>query len=173
MLTLRLLPPVARLAERRAARSRGLPGALAGWQFSRRPMRGAGPVLLLVLAVALGMLAIGQASSWERSQDDQADFRAGAPVRVLSAGESGFGRTQEYAAVPGVRAAAPAVRTSVPLSGGRTATVLALFFLRTRRTPCCCVRTWRRRRCARSRPGWRRRARWPACACRRAPRVWR
>ena len=126
VLTLRLLPPVARLAERRAARSRGLPGALAGWQFSRRPMRGAGPVLLLVLAVALGMLAIGQASSWERSQDDQADFRAGAPVRVLSAGESGFGRTQEYAAVPGVRAAAPAVRTSVPLSGGRTATVLAL-----------------------------------------------
>ncbi|GGV56983.1 hypothetical protein GCM10010294_03200 [Streptomyces griseoloalbus] len=126
VLTLRLLPPVARLAERRAAASRGLPGALAGWQFSRRPMRGAGPVLLLVLAVALGMLAIGQGSSWERSQDDQADFRAGAPVRVLAAGEDGFGRTQAYAAVPGVRRAAPAVRTTVPLSGGRTATVLAL-----------------------------------------------
>ncbi|MFI9819121.1 FtsX-like permease family protein [Streptomyces sp. NPDC052013] len=126
VLTLRLLPPVARLAERRAADSRGLPGALAGWQFSRRPMRGAGPVLLLVLAVALGMLAIGQGSSWERSQDDQADFRAGAQVRVLAAGDSEPGRTAAYAAVPGVRTAAAAYRTAVPLSGNRSATVLAL-----------------------------------------------
>lgn len=126
VLTLRLLPPVARLAERRAARGRGLPGALAGWQVSRRPMRGAGPVLLLVLAVALGMLAIGQGSSWERSQNDQADFRAGAQVRVLGAGDGEPGTTGAYAAVPGVRAAAPAHRTTVPLSGNRTATVLAL-----------------------------------------------
>ncbi|CAL9561039.1 hypothetical protein SUDANB126_04639 [Streptomyces sp. enrichment culture] len=126
VLTLRLLPPVARLAERRAAAGRGLPGAMAGWRFSRRPMRGAGPVLLLVLAVALGVLAIGQGSSWERSQDDQADFRAGARVRVTAAGEVEFGRTQAYAAVPGVRRAAPAVRTTVPLAGGRTGTVLAL-----------------------------------------------
>lgn len=126
VLTLRLLPPLARLAERGAARGRGLPGALAGWQFSRRPMRGAGPVLLLVLAVALGMLAIGQGSSWQRSQDDQADFRAGAQVRVLGAGESEPGRTRAYAAVPGVETAAPAYRASVPLSGNRTATVLAL-----------------------------------------------
>ncbi|MFB9352840.1 FtsX-like permease family protein [Streptomyces heliomycini] len=126
VLTLRLLPPVARLAERRAVRGRGLPGALAGWQLGRRPARGAGPALLLVLAVALGALAIGQGSSWERSQDDQADFRAGAPVRVLAAGEAGLGRTQAYAAVPGVSAAAPAYRAPVTLSGNRTATVLAL-----------------------------------------------
>ncbi|MEV5434857.1 ABC transporter permease [Streptomyces sp. NPDC052682] len=126
VLTLRLLPPVARLAERRAAGSRGLPGALAGWQFSRRPMRGAGPVLLLVLAVALGMLAIGQGASWDRSQGDQADFRAGVPVRVLAAGDGELGRTQAYAGVPGVTRAAPAFRTTVPLSGDRTATVLAL-----------------------------------------------
>ncbi|MEU6526647.1 ABC transporter permease [Streptomyces sp. NPDC046924] len=126
VLTLRLLPPLARLAERRAARGRGLPGALAGWQFSRRPMRGAGPVLLLVLAVALGMLAIGQGSSWQRSQDDRADFRAGAQVRVLGAGKSEPGSTGAYAAVPGVEAVAPAYRASVPLSGDRTATVLAL-----------------------------------------------
>jgi len=126
VLTLRLLPPVARLAERRAAGSRGLPGALAGWQFSRRPMRGAGPVLLLVLAVALGMLAIGQGSSWDRSQSDQADFRAGADVRLLAAGDSEPGRTETYGAVPGVRSVAPAHRTEVPLSGNRTATVLAL-----------------------------------------------
>ncbi|CAL9445101.1 hypothetical protein SUDANB21_02326 [Streptomyces sp. enrichment culture] len=126
VLTLRLLPLPARLAERRAARSRGLPGALAGWQLSRRPMRGAGPVLLLVLAVALGMLAVGQGSSWERSQDDQADFKAGTQVRVLSNGTEGPGRGASYAAVPGVRSASPASRTTVSLSGGRQATVLAL-----------------------------------------------
>ncbi len=126
VLTLRLLPPLARLAERRATGGRGLTAALAAWRLSRRPMRGAGPVLLLVLAVALGVLAVGQGASWERSQDDQADFRAGAPVRVLAAGSVGPGRTEEYAAVPGVREVAPAARAQLPLSGDRTATVLAL-----------------------------------------------
>ncbi|MFD3310120.1 FtsX-like permease family protein [Streptomyces sp. NPDC058694] len=126
VLTLRLLPPVARLAERRAASGRGLPTALAGWQFSRRPMRGAGPVLLLVLAIAMGMLAIGQGASWDGSQDDQADFRAGTSVRVTGAGESGLGQAGIYSAVDGVSGTAPAVRTTLPLSGNRTATVLAL-----------------------------------------------
>ncbi|MEU2443128.1 ABC transporter permease [Streptomyces althioticus] len=126
VLTLRLLPLPARLAELRASRSRGLSGALAGWQLARRPMRGAGPVLLLVLAVALGMLAVGQGSSWERSQDDQADFRAGAQLRVLSNGTEGPGRGAAHAAVPGVRSASPASRTTVSLSAGRQATVLAL-----------------------------------------------
>ncbi|MFI7384705.1 FtsX-like permease family protein [Streptomyces sp. NPDC049813] len=125
VLTLRLLPPVARLAERRAARGRGLTAALAGWQFGRRPMRGAGPVLLLVLAVAMGMLAIGQGASWDRSQEDQADFRAGAPVRVVAT-EPGMDQVARYARTPGVRDAAPGYRLPVPLGGGRTATVLAL-----------------------------------------------
>ncbi|MFE5028094.1 FtsX-like permease family protein [Streptomyces sp. NPDC056656] len=125
VLTLRLLPPAAKLAERRAAGGRGLPAALAGWQFSRRPLRGAGPVLLLVLAVAMGMLAIGQGASWNRSQEDQADFRAGASLRVLAPG-GGLGQAGVYAAAPGVRDAAPAVRATMPLSGGREATLLAL-----------------------------------------------
>ncbi|MEV6695636.1 FtsX-like permease family protein [Streptomyces sp. NPDC051453] len=125
VLTLRLLPPAAKLAERRAAGGRGLPSALAGWQLSRRPLRGAGPVLLLVLAVAMGMLAIGQGASWNRSQEDQADFRAGASIRVL-AEVGGLGRAGVYAAAPGVRDAAPAVRATMPLTGSREATVLAL-----------------------------------------------
>ncbi|MER8235659.1 ABC transporter permease [Streptomyces sp. NPDC094049] len=125
VLTLRLLPPAAKLAERRAAGGRGLSAALAGWQFSRRPLRGAGPVLLLVLAVAMGMLAIGQSNSWERSQRDQADFRVGAAVRVLSAGPGEPTQTEQLGRVPGVRAVAPVHRTSMDLSG-RTATILAL-----------------------------------------------
>ncbi|MER5180777.1 FtsX-like permease family protein [Streptomyces sp. NPDC002896] len=126
VLTLRLLPLAARLAERRAAGGRGLPAALAGWQFSRRPLRGAGPVLLLVLAVAAGMPAIGQSASWSRSQGDQADFGTGASVRVLDSRPGGPGQTGLYATLPGVRDAAPAHRTTTDLSGGRTATVLAL-----------------------------------------------
>ncbi|MFD9562259.1 FtsX-like permease family protein [Streptomyces sp. NPDC059994] len=126
VLTLRLLPPAAKLAERRAAGGRGLPAALAGWQFSRRPLRGAGPVLLLVLAVAMGMLAIGQSASWDRSQEDQADFRAGTSVRVFGSSLSGFGQAGSYDTVPGVRAVAPAARSSVELSGGRSGTLLAL-----------------------------------------------
>ncbi|GGW84591.1 FtsX-like permease family protein [Streptomyces lomondensis] len=126
VLTLRLLPLAARLAERRSARGRGLPAALAGWQFSRRPLRGAGPVLLLVIAVATGMLAIGHGASWDRSQDDQADFRTGASVRVLDHRPGSPGQTGLYTALPGARDAAPAHRAALGLSGGREATVLAL-----------------------------------------------
>ncbi|WP_415950422.1 FtsX-like permease family protein [Streptomyces sp. KLOTTS4A1] len=126
VLTLRLLPPAAKLGERRAAKGRGLPGALAGWQLSRRPLRGAGPVLLLVLAVAMGMLAIGHSSSWDRSQEDQADFRTGTQVRVQGGRISGPEQSSVYASVPGVRAAAPAVRTTMELPGRQTADLLAL-----------------------------------------------
>ncbi|MEV0776764.1 ABC transporter permease [Streptomyces sp. NPDC050428] len=126
VLTLRLLPPVARLAERRAAGGAGLSSALAGWQFSRRPLRGAGPVLLLVLAVAMGMLAIGQSASWDRSQEDQADFRTGASLRVLANRPGDPGQAGIYAALPGVRGAAPAFRATSELSADRKATVLAL-----------------------------------------------
>ncbi|MFB6978912.1 FtsX-like permease family protein [Streptomyces scopuliridis] len=126
VLTLRLLPPAARLAERRAAGGRGLTAALAGWHFSRGTVRGAGPVLLLVLAVAMGMLAIGQSASWDRSQRDQADFATGASVRVLDNRPAGPGQAGLYASLPGVRQAAPAHRTVTDLSGGRKATVLAL-----------------------------------------------
>ncbi|MEU9853471.1 ABC transporter permease [Streptomyces sp. NPDC047974] len=124
VLTLRLLPPAAKLAERRAARGRGLSAALAGWQFSRRPLRGAGPVLLLVLAVAMGMLAIGQSRSWERSQHDQADFRAGTALRVLGVGPGDPTRSARLARVPGVREVAPVHRSGMDVAG-RNATVLA------------------------------------------------
>ncbi|MFH8471733.1 FtsX-like permease family protein [Streptomyces sp. NPDC018000] len=126
VLTLRLLPPAARLAERGASGGRGLIAALAGWQFSRRPLRHAGPVLLLILAVAMGMLAIGQGASWDRSQDDQADFRAGASLRVLASADDDPEEAGRYARLSGVREAAPAFRTTTELTGQRTAEVLAL-----------------------------------------------
>ncbi|MEU7024631.1 ABC transporter permease [Streptomyces sp. NPDC046203] len=125
VLTLRLLPPAAKLAERRAAGGRGLPAALAGWQFSRRPLRGAGPVLLLVLAIAMGMLAIGQSDTWNRSQRDQADFKAGVPVRGIGAGPGELADTDRLAAVDGVRGVASVHRGSTDLNG-KQATILAV-----------------------------------------------
>ncbi len=83
-------------------------------------------MLLLVIAVASGMLAIGHGASWDRSQDDQADFRTGAAVRVLDHRPGSPGQTGLYAALPGARDAAPAHRTTLALSGDREATVLAL-----------------------------------------------
>ncbi|UJB42058.1 ABC transporter permease [Streptomyces sp. A1-5] len=126
VLTLRLLPPAAGLAERAAARGRGLAAALAGWQISRRQLRGTGPVLLLVLATALGMLAIGQRASWDRSQDDQADFRAAGPVRVLDGRTPQSGQGDGYAAVPGVAAALPVGYSTLDLPDGHAGSLLAL-----------------------------------------------
>ncbi|MEU9578664.1 FtsX-like permease family protein [Streptomyces chilikensis] len=126
VLTLRLLPPLARLAERLAARGRGPVTALAAWQIARRPGRAAAPVLLLAPAVALGMLAIGQHASSQRSQDDRADFRAGTQIRVTAPSAAAPGTAEALAGVEGVRSVAPAARGALPMSGDRTATVLAL-----------------------------------------------
>ncbi|WP_377273625.1 hypothetical protein [Peterkaempfera sp. SMS 1(5)a] len=126
VLTLRLLPPAAHLAERLTARLRGLPGALAGWEVSRRPQQAAGPVLVLALASAIGTLAVGQGASWERSQRDQAAFDTGGDVRVAGSDTPGFGQGGLYAALPGVTRAVPVARTSLPLGADRIGELLAL-----------------------------------------------
>lgn len=126
VLVLRLLPLAARLGERRAARGSGLSLALAGWQLSRRPRRGAGAVLLLVLAVAMGMFAIGQGASWDRSQHDQADFTVGADLRVTGAITPPFGQAGVYKHVPGIATAAPAARSQMSLAEERVASILMI-----------------------------------------------
>ena len=82
VLMLRLLPAVARIGDRAAARGRDLTAAVAAWQISRRPVRQAGPVLLAVLAVATSFIAVAEWTSWQRSVQDQASFTTGADLRV-------------------------------------------------------------------------------------------
>jgi ABC-type antimicrobial peptide transport system permease subunit len=94
MVTLRLLPMAARATDRLSARGKGLIGSLAGWQFSRQPLRQGGAALLIVMAVATGTLALAQHASWDQSASDQAAFAAGGDVRVdvplqLTAGQAG------------------------------------------------------------------------------------
>lgn len=82
LLCLRLLPLLAGLGDRLAARGRRMGSALAVWQISRRPRHHAGPALLIVLAVAGGTFALCQHATRQRSLGDQSDYTAGAQVRL-------------------------------------------------------------------------------------------
>lgn len=126
LFVLRLLPFAARLGGRLAARGRGLGPALVGWQFARRPGRATGPVLLLVLAVATGVLALGQHSAWSASQRDQADFATAGGLRITGSGLAAMGQGGRYAALPGGEQLIPVVQADQSLPGGGTARVLAL-----------------------------------------------
>ena len=107
VVTLRLLPPAARAIDRLAGRGRKLTGSLAGWQFSRQPLRQGGAALLIVMAVATGTLALAQHDSWTRSAADQAADSAGADVRADLAIPVAPAATAALTRVPGVRAATP------------------------------------------------------------------
>jgi hypothetical protein len=121
VLTLRLLPAAARVADRLAASGRRLTAALAGWQFSRQPLRQGGAALLLVMAVATGTLALAQHDSWTRSADDQAAFTAGADVRVDLASPLGPGDTTTITRASGVQAAMAVASTQQALPSEVTA----------------------------------------------------
>jgi FtsX-like permease family len=100
---LRLLPAAARAGDKLAARGRKLTASMAGWQFSRQPLRQGGAALLLVMAVATGTLALAQHQSWSRSADDQAAFTTGADLRVDLAAPLPAGDTSIITHAAGVR----------------------------------------------------------------------
>jgi hypothetical protein len=123
LLCLRLLPLLAGLGDRLAARGRRMGSALAVWQISRRPRHHAGPALLIVLAVAGGTFALGQHATRQQSIGDQAEYTAGAQVRLDIEGSS------FASAVSGAVAADRSVRTATPViqtSGYNGSAVLAM-----------------------------------------------
>jgi hypothetical protein len=105
LLTLRLLPAAARAVDRVSAAGRGLTSALAGWQFSRQPLRQGGAALLLVMAVGTGTLALAQHQSWMRSGADQAAYVTGGDAQVNLAAPLPAGATTSITGAAGVRAA--------------------------------------------------------------------
>ena len=119
---IRLLPAVARAGERLASRGRRLTAALAFWRISRRPLRQAGPALLVVLGVATGTLALSQHQSWSRSAWDQADFGAGAQLRIDAQEPVSLGQAAAIAAAARGRPAMPAAS----VAQGTGADVIAL-----------------------------------------------
>ena len=82
VVALRLIPLLARLAERWFTPRRDAVGALSAWQLARRPGRYTRPALLLILALGIGLFTLAFTSTWQRSQTDQADYQIGADVRV-------------------------------------------------------------------------------------------
>jgi hypothetical protein len=88
-----------------SAAGRGLTSALAGWQFSRQPLRQGGAALLLVMAVGTGTLALAQHQSWTRSAADQAAYVTGGDAQVNLASPVPAGATTSITGAAGVRAA--------------------------------------------------------------------
>jgi ABC-type antimicrobial peptide transport system permease subunit len=107
VVTLRLLPAVAKAGDRLAGRGRRLTASLAGWQVSRQPLRQGGAALLLVMAVATGTLALAQHTSWIRSAADQGSFDAGADARVDTPSPLTPGATRTLTNAAGIRHAMP------------------------------------------------------------------
>ena len=70
-----------RLAERLARNSRGLVLPLAMFEAARGP-RAVAAALLLALAAAAGTFGLALGSTWERSQQEQADVRVGTDLTV-------------------------------------------------------------------------------------------
>ncbi|MFJ9696981.1 FtsX-like permease family protein [Kitasatospora sp. NPDC101183] len=119
LVVLRLLPFAARLGARMAARGRGLGPAMVGWQLARRPARATGPVLLLVMAVATGVLALGQGATWSASQRDQAAFDTLGGLRISGSQSAVIGQGGRYAALPGGDRIVPAVLEDQALPSGK------------------------------------------------------
>jgi hypothetical protein len=105
VVTLRLLPAAARAVDQVSAAGRGLTSAMAGWQFSRQPLRQGGAALLLVMAVATGTLALAQHQSWTRSATDQAAYVTGGDALVNLAAPLPAGASTSVSGAAGVRAA--------------------------------------------------------------------
>jgi hypothetical protein len=130
-LSLRAVPLVARLVEHWTPGSRGTVSALGFRQLARRPRAYSRSALLLVLAVAIGVFATTYASTWHRSQIDQARYSAGGDVRVEPSGTPASPPTLDlrssYAWL-GATEALPVASDSFSIGGGGTevASLLAL-----------------------------------------------
>ena len=130
LLSLRAVPLAAALVERFTPGSQGAISALGFWQLARRPRAHSRSVLLLVLAVAIGVFATTYASTWHRSQVDQASHASGADVRVEPSAVEGapppIGLASSYAQLGAVSALPVASDTfAVGGAGTETATFLA------------------------------------------------
>ncbi|MGP4099231.1 FtsX-like permease family protein [Nonomuraea sp. KM90] len=129
MLGLRLVPRISRLAERLTSGRPTLAPALGAWQVSRRPLKYAGPALLLTMAIAIGIVSLATAATWRSSQLDQARHQAGADLRLSGPPDGpelgALGRGTAFTALPGVTAASPGFRGQTEVSG-ESALLLAL-----------------------------------------------
>jgi hypothetical protein len=129
VLSLRLIPVLARTVTRFATPRRGLGLAWGSWQFSRRVAGQAGTLLLVLLAVGMGTVALSHSATAGRAVADQSAFDSGAPMRVVranaAASSTSLGAATERAA-GGREHVMPAQRSVVRLGDLDDVTVLAV-----------------------------------------------
>ena len=129
VLCLRLLPVLTRQVSRVTGAARGLEPAWGGWQLSRRLSAQAGTVLLVLLAVAMGTLALSHSATADRAVQDQSSFETGSPVRVVVGPGAGAPATSGpllAQAAGGADRVVPVVRDVVDIGSLRGVTALAL-----------------------------------------------
>ncbi len=130
VIALRLIPLLARTADRLAARRATTIFSLGAWQIARRPLRYARTALLLTLAVGIGLFAIAYSRTWSQSQADQAAYQVGAGIRLSPNQRTGaipnFDLTSAHRSVPGVTASMPVGHQYVSLPDGSNVARLLL-----------------------------------------------
>ncbi len=158
LIPLRGLPLLARLADKATDYERRLAAAMVSWQIARRPIRQAGPALLVVVATATTTLALAGYASWRQSAADQAAFAVGSDVQVDSAGALPLGATGAITRAPGVTAATAASVANIGNGGQLIAldasTAAKTILLRPDLSSLPLSALWQRIT-PRSRPGWR------------------
>jgi FtsX-like permease family len=82
LVSVRLIPVVARLTDRIASGGKGVVLPLAAWEVARRSRQAISAVLLLTLALGVGAFGQTFLATWQQSQVDQANLAVGPPLRV-------------------------------------------------------------------------------------------
>jgi hypothetical protein len=108
LVPLRGLPLLGRLADKATDHERRLAAPMVSWQIARRPIRQAGPVLLVIITTATTTLGLAGYGSWRQSTADQAAFAVGSDVRVDSGSGLAANASGSVIHAPGVTAATPA-----------------------------------------------------------------
>ncbi|MBI4338020.1 MAG: hypothetical protein HY683_09375 [Chloroflexi bacterium] len=118
LLLMRLLPLALALLSRVAATAGPVWLVQGLRRAARDPYSLSALVVLLVLATSLGVLGAAVGATLERSGRERALYQAGADLRLqlYAAAPTGAGAAEALAAVPGVAAAAEAVRDSGTLA---------------------------------------------------------
>jgi putative ABC transport system permease protein len=119
---LRLFPQLLRLVTGWAKRGRGLILPMGMMRLARKPLGPSRVVLLISLALGLALFANTFGHSAAVRQREMAHFLSGADLVISPSGSDPAG----IAALPGVRAVSPAVRTSGITLEGSNRSVLAI-----------------------------------------------
>jgi hypothetical protein len=118
LLSLRLLPVAVGGVEWVASRRRGAVSALAGWRVGRTARFYAAPMILLIMAVAVGVQAVVFVGSADSSARDQAAHTVGADVRISGLPQSRSGWDSLLAGTPGAGPGFVGIRDGVAVGGG-------------------------------------------------------